>query len=414
MPTSAALRELHWLQGVDPVAGDAGPLPPRAEIVVIGGGYVGSSVAYWLAKRGIAALVLERRGVATGATGRNAGFIAPGLGMAFAEALQRYGREAAIERLEFTRRGRALALELIDELNIDCDLELQGGLTIASSPEEWASIRASGEALQREGFPMRLLSRDELREHVAAELPDRFLGGLYNPETALVNPAKLSSGVARAAQRLGARIFTGAEVFALTDLADGRIAVETSSGEVVADRVVLATNAWTPLLSGLLKGRIAPVRGQIFATEPAPRLFLCGMSTNWGYEYWSQRQDGAIVLGGARWAVPDRDEGYYAEELRPEIQDALYGFLTGCFPALAGVRVARRWSGIMGFSLDSYPCIGPLPGRERLLVAAGFTGHGGPYWAVAGRCLAELIATGAADPALRHYALDRELSEWPS
>ena len=63
----------------------------------------------------------------------------------------------------------------------------------------------------------------------------------------------------------------------------------------------------------------------------------------------------------------------------------------------------------MGFSLDSYPFIGPLPGRERLLVAAGFTGHGGPYWAVAGQCLAELIATGHADPALRHYAVDRAL-----
>ncbi len=409
MPTSAALRDLHWLQGVEPVPGDDGPLPTRAEVVVVGGGYVGSSVACWLAKRGIAAVVLERRGVATGATGRNAGFIAPGLGMAFAEAVQRYGREGAIERLEFTRRGRALALALIDELGIDCDLELQGGLTVASSPEEWAAIRASGAALEREGFPYRLLSREELREHIATELPERFLGALFNPETALVNPAKLSGGVARAAQRLGARIFTGADVFALTDLPDGRIAVETGRGEIVAERVVLATNAWTPLLCGLLQGRIAPVRGQIFATEPAPRVFLRGMSTNWGYEYWSQRSDGAIVLGGARWAVPDRDEGYYAEELRAPIQDALYAFLIGCFPVLAGVRVARRWSGIMGFSADGYPFIGPLPGRERLLVAAGFTGHGGPYWAVAGQCLAELIASGRPDPALRHYAIDREL-----
>ncbi|HZQ37364.1 MAG TPA: FAD-dependent oxidoreductase, partial [Dehalococcoidia bacterium] len=186
MPGSTALRELHWLQGVEPIAGEVGPLPERAEVVVVGGGYLGSSVAYWLAKRGIAAVVLERRGVATGATGRNAGFIAPGLGMAFAEAVRRYGREAAIERLEFTRRGRALALELIDELGIDCDLELQGGLTIAVSPEEWTSIQASGEALQREGYPVQLLSREELRDHIAAELPERFLGALYNPETALV------------------------------------------------------------------------------------------------------------------------------------------------------------------------------------------------------------------------------------
>jgi glycine/D-amino acid oxidase-like deaminating enzyme len=410
MAVSTALQQLHWLQGVEPVRGEEGPLPARAEVAIVGGGYVGGGVAYWLAKRGVAAVLLERRGVATGATGRNAGFIAPGLGMAFAEAVQRYGHAAAIERLEFTRRGRAIALGLIDELGIDCDLEAQGGLTIASAAEEWQAIQASGEALQREGFPYRLLSHDELREQIATEVPASFLGALYNPETVLVNPAKLSSGVAQAARRLGARIYTGAEVFAFSDLPNGRIAVETSRGELEAGRVVLATNAWTPLIAGLLKGRIAPVRGQIFATEPAPRVFLRAMSTNWGYEYWSQRRDGAIVLGGARWAVPDRDEGYYAEELRPEIQGALYAFLTGCFPALAGVKVARRWSGIMGFSLDGYPFIGPLPGRERLLVAAGFTGHGGPYWAIAGQCIADLIATGRADPALRYYALDRELS----
>lgn len=406
--TTTALSHLHWLRDAPDVEGDDGPLPSRADVVIIGGGYVGGTTAYRLAKSGVSALVIERRGFASGATGRNAGFIAPGLGMSFAEAVQRYGRGGALDRLTFTRRGRDIALAMIEEIGINCDLEQQGGLTLAASPEEWAALQAGGAALREAGVPFEVLSRNETQGHVDAPLPPRFLGALYNPETALVNPAKLARGIIRAAVGLGARLAPHTEVLALTDCAGG-IAVETSRGEVIAGHVVLATNAWSPLLAGFLKDRIAPVRGQIFATAPAPRVFRRAMSTNWGYEYWSQRADGRIILGGARWAVADRDEGYYAEELRPEIQTALHDFLTESFPVLRDVPIERRWSGIMGFSRDGYPFIGPMPGRPRLLVAAGFTGHGGPYFAITGKSIAEVIVRGESEESLAAYALDREL-----
>ena len=138
------------------------------------------------------------------------------------------------------------------------------------------------------------------------------------------------------------------------------------------------------------------------------------MSTNWGYEYWSQRAGGAIILGGARWATPDRDEGYLAEETNPKIQDALLRFLVEGFPLLAGVRVERRWAGIMGFSPDGYPFIGSIPGRPGLYALAGFTGHGGPYSLIAGRAIAELIAHGRTDEPLHHVALDRALAGVPA
>jgi glycine/D-amino acid oxidase-like deaminating enzyme len=369
---------------------------------------MGSSTALWLARYGIAPVVLERRGFSTGATGRNAGFIAPGLGEPFVHGVERWGRSAALERLNFTRRGRDLVLQTITELNIDCDLELAGGLTLASSPREWRLLRASGEALQAAGIThYKVLSRRDLRDHFHVPVPEGFPGGLYNPETVLVNPAKLNHAVLREARRLGARLYPYTEVTAITPAADGREIVDTSRGEICATRVVLATNAWSPMLAGLLRHRIMPVRGQMLATEPAAPTFKHGMSTNYGYEYWSQRADGAIILGGARWAVADRDEGYYAEELRPEIQDALYRFLTERFPTLAGVPVARRWSGIMGFSHDGYPFIGPMPGRERCFIIAGFTGHGGPYAQIAGKCIAELIAHGKTDEPVQHFALDR-------
>lgn len=407
---STALGALHWLDGVAEVPDAGEPPPARADVVIVGGGYVGAATAYWLARLGVGAVLLERRGIATGASGRNAGFIAPGLGMAYAEAVATFGHESALARLAFTRAGRDLALAMIEEIGIACDLEAQGGLTVAASAKEWQSLRASGEALVAHGAPIQVLTRDELGPHLAVPVPQRFHGGLYNPETLLVNPAKLARGIAEGARRLGARLFTHTNVLALTDTPDGRVAVETDRGEISAARVVLATNAYSPLLVGFLRQRITPVRGQIFATDPAPPTFRRAMSANYGYEYWSQRADGRIILGGGRWAAPDMDEGYYTEELNPTIQSALYAFLTDAFPTLRGVGLHRQWSGIMGFSTDGYPFIGPLPGRERVIVAAGFTGHGGPYFTITGKCVAELIAHGESGTSLEAYAPGRSLS----
>ncbi|MHB8577005.1 MAG: NAD(P)/FAD-dependent oxidoreductase, partial [Dehalococcoidia bacterium] len=295
----AAFANLHWLKDLDDEfsAGDA-PLPTSADVVIVGGGYVGAATALWLARLGVQAILMERRGIATGATGRNAGFIAPGLGMSFATGVERYGESGAVERLAFTRHGRDLALQLIEEIGIDCDLEAPGGLTIASSAEEWQEVQRNVAALRKAGFTYELLDHGDLSDHFIAPAPKRFLGALFNPETLLVNPAKLSRGLMREAKRLGAGIFPHTEVWGFTDLSDGRIAVETARGAVQAARVVLATNAWSPLLAGFLKDRITPVRGQVFATAPAPPVFRRAMSTNWGYEYWSQRADGTIVLGG--------------------------------------------------------------------------------------------------------------------
>lgn len=408
MVQRAALANLHWLRDIHDEIGSAGePLPAHVEVAVIGGGYVGGATALWLQRLGVETVVLERRGFSTGATGRNAGFIAPGLGEPFARGVARWGYAAALERLDFTRRGRDLVLTTIKELNIDCELECSGGLTLASGSAEWRLLRESARLLQEAGVPVEAVARRELGQHFHVPPPEGFPGGVFNPETVLVNPAKLSNGVLREAQRLGARLYPYTEVAAVIPTAHGHEMLDTSRGEIRARRVVLATNAWSPLLAGFLRHRIMPVRGQVFATEPAPPVFKRGMSTNHGYEYWSQRADGVIVLGGARWAVPDRDEGYYAEEVRPEIQQALYRFLTTRFPALAEVKVARAWSGIMGFSRDGYPFIGPMPGRSSLYVAAGFTGHGGPYSQIAGRCIAELIARGRTDEPLHHFALDR-------
>ncbi len=155
--------------------------------------------------------------------------------------------------------------------------------------------------------------------------------------------------------------------------------------------------------------RITPVRGQVICTTPMPPLFPCGMSAEGGSQYWQQLPDGRIVLGGGRWAVEDREVGYGEPYLRTDVQAALDGYLNTLFDDMA-LTIERRWAGIMGFSQDALPYIGPVPDQAGLFVAGGFTGHGMPFGLRAGQTLAETLLSGTVSPALAPFRLDRPTS----
>jgi glycine/D-amino acid oxidase-like deaminating enzyme len=142
-----------------------------------------------------------------------------------------------------------------------------------------------------------------------------------------------------------------------------------------------------------LDGVIVPVRGQVVVTEPVDPMWPFGLSTNFGYEYWLQRPDGRIVLGGMRWITPTREEGTDDDTvIEPAVSQRLRAFLPAHFPALANVRVEHEWTGIMGFTPDRAPLVGPLPGSPGEYLAAGFHGHGMPMTFYAARAVAEMTA----------------------
>jgi glycine/D-amino acid oxidase-like deaminating enzyme len=157
--------------------------------------------------------------------------------------------------------------------------------------------------------------------------------------------------------------------------------------------VVHATNAWAPELLPALREVVQPVRGQVIVTAPAPPLWPFGLSTNHGYEYWMQRPDGRIVLGGLRWHTPTREEGTRDDTVvEPQVSAALHAFLPRRFPALAGIAVEHEWTGIMGFTPDRNPLVGPVPGSPGEHVVAGFNGHGMSMAFLCARAGAEIVA----------------------
>jgi len=120
--------------------------------------------------------------------------------------------------------------------------------------------------------------------------------------------------------------------------------------------------------------KVDPVRGQMLATAPAPRIFELPIYADHGFDYWRQDAQGCVVLGGWRNLDPGSEVGF-DDVLHPGIQTRMEAFIRR-FEALRDTPITHRWSGIMGFSQDGLPIVGPAPGSPQVLVAAGYTGHG--------------------------------------
>ncbi len=350
------------------------------DAIVVGGGVAGCSIAYRLAERGRRVLLLERRELASGASGRNAGHT--GTGSSLHDAA---GRAVAA----LTTANLAMIKTLPEELDADFSLRLTGSLDIATNQEQWDHVSRAVDSHRANGIEAHLLDRQEARKLMPA-LAEDILGAKFLPDRGHLWPFALVHAFARAASRHGAVIRTGAAVEALIWAGDRVTGVRTGGEAILADEVVLATNAYTPhLLPDLPDGAIVPARGQILVTEAQPPILECPFGTNFDKEYGRQTPDGKILFGGFRRLDDDQGLGHEDERVTPAVIHGLAANLVRLFPALADVRVVRCWAGIMGFTPDGLPLIGRYaPG---LTLAVGFNGGGFSWTSITGRIIADLL-----------------------
>ena len=348
-----------WLEGASrsyqPLAADA-----TADVAIVGGGIAGIATAYLLARGGARPIVLEARGVAEGASGRNAGFLLAGVAENFVAASRRYGSAKTLRIWKLTERTRTLVRSLVAELGIDCELRWNGSDQIAGDDAEWSEVAESARLLFARGVKVSVDDAARtVRHHEDGEL----------------HPVRWVRGLAAAAVNAGARIHEDTRV---SGVKDG--VVRTSGGTVTAGAVVLCTNAYT---AHLADSRVQPVRGQMLATAPTRPVFERPAYAKRGYQYWRQRADGRVLVGGWRDMAVDEEVG---EDERPteRVQRYLDAFL-----AEQGIDavVTHRWAGTMGFSHDALPYVGRA--GPRLFVCGGFTGHGMAF----GPASAEMVAT---------------------
>lgn len=364
--------------------------PPRgrlaADVAVVGGGIAGVAAAQALAGRGLSVALLEADALASRASGRNAGFVISSLAESYAHVAQARGRAFAREVWRVNEANRERLAGLVRDLRLDCAFERPGAYCAAGSPGEAAELEASAAMLRQDGFDFRWVPPGEARGLLG---PAGAHGALFRPGDGSVHPARLVRRLAAAAEAAGARIHEGARVVAMEaprGAGPWRLAGEGWSVE--ADRVVLAANAFSPALHPWFGAVLAPVRGQVLATAPLRALpqVPAPVYHDRGYDYW-RLHGGRLVLGGRR-PVARQEEVGLDERPNPRVQAALDALLARMFPGLAA-QVTHRWAGIMDFSVDGFPFVGPVPGEERLLTAVGFTGHGLGY---AVECAAWLAA----------------------
>jgi glycine/D-amino acid oxidase-like deaminating enzyme len=354
----------------------------RPDVIVVGGGVVGCSIAYRLAKTGRRVLLLEKRGLAAGASGRNGGILGVGSSLLSEEGRAVYALTAA---------NLALVQRLPDELGVDFELRQPGTLNVATTPEQAEHLKASAVQQRAAGLDVAWLDRDEARSLMPA-LTDAILGAEYTRDAGHLWPFALVNGFAAAAKRHRAAIRTGVAVERLLRRGD-RVTGVVAAGEAIeAEEVVLATNASTPLLlPELPPGAIVPARGQILVTQPVPPVLPHPFGTNFDKEYGRQTAGGQILGGGFRRLDEDEGLGHEAERVSPAVLHGIAGWLTTLFPRLAGITVVRAWAGIMGFTADGVPLIGRASWAPGLTIAAGFNGGGFSWGTVVGVVIADLL-----------------------
>jgi glycine/D-amino acid oxidase-like deaminating enzyme len=394
---SSTTTTSHWQATAPAFALDLNTheLPPTADAVVVGGGILGASAAYWLARSGIRVALLDQTSLAAGATGRNGGFLTVGAATTYTHAIQTWGHAAAKAIWQLTYDNRDLLRAVLAEESIDCDYREPGTIHLALREDELDALLVDVSALNADGFAHETLDRADVQVCTGAVLGEGIIGGLFLPGGGLLHSGKLVAGIGHAAQRHGARLCRG-RVLRVEALGQST-RVHTDAGAINTNGVVIAANAWLRELVPALRDVVIPVRGQVVNFAPVAPVFRAGMgaSVTDTAEYWQQTPDGTIVLGGCRAIHPTRDEDTLEDAITDDVQSALETVLPALFPSLAGkLRVARRWSGPMAFTKDRLPVLDRMPTLPNAWFAGGFCGHGMPFGMVFGKMLAEAVMLG--------------------
>jgi glycine/D-amino acid oxidase-like deaminating enzyme len=379
------------------------------EILIVGGGIAGASAAYHLAALGRRVALLERGEIASGASGVNAGAI-DSIGWGDRPDLQAHLTAGSVDIFK--------AVQL--DHGEDIEFRQSGALQAIHTPEQYEFERRRIEALRARGHQVELLATRDVRSLEPGFSP-RLLGAMYSPLRSQADPGRATRALAALAARRGARILTNHEVNALAPRSAGGYRARTPQGEIVAEALVLAAGAWCGPVGALLglDIPIVPVRGQMWATPPAPPSVFQTISSAESQHAWHldpggeppfltirtgvrvtrhlygrQRRDGELIFGG------DREQVGWNTTPEPAGIEVNRGHATEVLPFLAGLGIARTWAGLMPFPLDGKPLIGRVPGRENLWIVGGLASSGFGRGPMAGKLLADYLHTGTPAPVL--------------
>ncbi|XYD08147.1 FAD-binding oxidoreductase [Methylobacterium sp. NMS12] len=361
-----------------------------AEVVIVGGGFCGLSTALHLAERGIRPVVLEALEVGYGGSGRNGGQVIPGLKYDPADLVARFGRERGERLARFAGGTADVVFDLIARHGMDVPHSRAGWIQGAHTEAGLAEVAKRAAQWADLGAPTRVLDRAETEQLLGT---DRYLGGWLDGRGGAIQPLSYARGLARAAQKAGARIHGGSPVTGLERTGSGWT-VTTAQGErVTTGRVVLCTNGYTGGLWPNLARTVIAANSFQVATVPLTdnlrRSILpeghVSSDTRKLLLYFRLDHTGRLLMGG---------RGPFREPRDPADWAHLERIVGKLFPQLDGIAFDHRWCGRVAITRDYLPHLHePAPG---LLIDIGCQGRGVGLQSAMGRAMAAYIATGDA------------------
>lgn len=338
------------------------PLPDRASVIIVGGGVIGTSIAFHLAEAGVTdVLLLDRGELGGGSTCRAAG----GVRAQFSDELNI--ALGARSLAAFARFGKRPGQEI--------DLHRVGYLFLLSTPEQVAAFERDVKLQNELGISSRMIDPGEARRLSPLIDTDGVLAAAFSPDDGHCTPESVVLGYATAARRLGAVLRTGADVLDLKREGDRVSAVVTDQGTISADTVICAAGPWSAAIGGMagVELPVQPLRRQVMFTEAMPDLPpVVPFTIDFATTFYFHREGRGLLLG---MSDPDQEPGFhldYSEDWLPRLGRAIETRA----PHLLDVGLTPGWAGLYEVTPDHNALLGRSAETSNFLYATGFSGHG--------------------------------------
>lgn len=380
----------YWLDTLDtPISAPPTSLPERTDLAIIGAGITGLTTAIFTAQAGIDVTIIEKNTVGYGASTRNGGQTLAGLKLSPGALVKQYGKEKAVAFYRETLDAIAGLEQFLKDHQIDCSFSRAGGLWAACTPGHYQGF-AKAQKLLKECYDHETFLIDPKQFKTELDT-DYYHGGLLDPLSGGLNPARYVRGLMRVALESGVKIVKKTDVLDVSRR-DSGFFVETSQGKIIADKVAVATNGYTPNFLTKIRRRVIPIGSYIIATEqlsqsqadaliPNNRLVFDSKK----YLHYFRVYDRRLIFGG-RASYMEIDPILSAQRMIPQMQ--------AIFPQLQKVGIEYSWVGYVGFTFDQMPHLGQI---GDLYYSMGYCGHGVANAFHFGRNLADLILEKSTD-----------------
>jgi sarcosine oxidase subunit beta len=373
-----------------------------ADVVIIGGGIIGVSIAYYLGKMGARdVVVFEKDLIGEGSTGLCAGGIR-----------RQWSTEV---NMHFAMKSFEVFQNFEEEFGASSEFHQIGYLFLARDEEELESFKKNIELQNRFGVPSQLLNREEVKkEWPFLNLEDVF-GGAFCDTDGYAGPNEVTHAIARGARRHGVKIFEKTEVVSIEVVRDRIVSVTAGDGRVETRTVVNAAGPYAANVGRLAGVEIPvnPIRRQLFVTDPFDKIPpSVPLTIDHKQNFYFRREGECVLLSGPQDEKPSFNLTTDFDSMVQTAEKAMHRV-----PVFEKAKINRGWAGLYEISPDNHAIMGKVPEVEGLILAVGFSGHGFQHGPAAGMAIAELIWNGKSESidinplALRRFKEGKAIKE---